>query len=226
MFPLQDQKEATAAVQPLKFWLKYKPVMQTREIGGRVIETETGQLKAEEWVEWAKKGVSIPATCSNAIHRIQRGAQRATEADDESAALWRAIKPYYDNWKAGGTEEVINGTPLAIWPGVTHDVVEALKPFKIYAVEDLASATDAVLQRVPDPNVMRYRERARTYLQTKDIAVAVRELDNSKAEIGALKEMVARLQKSQADTDFKRKEAEQALDDVTPPVARKRKAAA
>ena len=81
---------------------------------------------------------------------------------------------------------VISGTPLAIWPGITRDVVEALKPFKIYSVEDLSIASDGVLQRVPDPNIMRYRDRAKKYLNTKDTAIAVRELDDTKKELEEL----------------------------------------
>ncbi len=211
MIPLNDAAPVTAAVQPVRFWIKYK-------------DKGDGTLKAEEWVEWAKKGVTIPATVVNRIDRISKAAGKATEPDDETAALWRAIKPYYDNWKAGGTEEVISGTPLAIWPGVTRDTVEALKPFKVYSVEDLSIASDAVLQRVPDPNVMKYRDRAKKFLATKDIAIAVRDLESKDSELAELKAQVAMLQKAHANSEAKREEAEAEIDAATPAPARKRRA--
>ena len=210
MIPLQDAKQIEAAVVPLKFWIKYR-------------EQKDGTLKAEEWVEVAKKGVSIPTTVPYRIDRIQKAAAKATEPDDEPAALWRTLKPFYDNWKAGGTEEVINGTPLAIWPGVMRDVVEALRPFKIYSVEDLSIATDAVLQRVPDPNIMMYRDRAKKFLNTKDIAQAVRDLTEKDAELADLRAMVEKLQKAHADSELKRGDAERELDDATPALARKKR---
>ena len=106
---------------------------------------------------------------------------------------------------------------------MTQDVVEALKPFKIYSVEDLSIASDGVLQRVPDPNIMRYRDRAKKYLNTKDIAIAVRDIDQKDQELAALRDQVAALQKAHADSEKGRKDAESELDDATPAVARKRR---
>lgn len=211
-FPLTDNdKRAVAAVQPLKFFLKYKP-------------QPDGSLRAVECCEVAKKGVSIPTTTPYEIARIKRAAERAIEPDDEHAALWAAIKPYYDNWKAGGTEEVVNGTPLSVWPGVTVDVVEALKPFRIYSVEDLSIMSDAIMQKVPNPNMALYRERAKKFLATKDIALAVRDLSEKDSEIAELRAMVAKLQKAHADSEFAREEVEQELADAVPAQVRRRKA--
>ncbi len=224
MIPMHEEKQAVAAIQPLRFWIKYRPIMEYTVVGAKTIEKETDKLQAEEWVEWAKKGVTIPATTVQKVSRIQKAAAKATEADDEAAAIWRTMKPFYDNWKNGGdSEAVISGTPLAIWPGITRDVVEALKPFKIYSVEDLSIASDGVLHRVPDPNIMRYRDRAKKYLNTKDIALAVRDIDQKDQELAALRDQVAALQKAHADAAKGRKDAEDELDEATPAVARKRR---
>ena len=213
LVPLQDEKLVVAAVYPVRFEIRYK------QLGD-------GTMRAEEWVEWAKKGVSIPFTVVQKVSRIQKAAARpGVEADDEAAALWRALKPFYENWKAGGDAEMLTtGTPLSIWPAVTRDVVEALKAFKIYSVEDLSIAADAVLQRIADPNIMRYRDRAKKFLSTKDIAEAVRDMDNKDAQLAELKAQVEMLQKAHADSDKKRREAEDAEDAATPAPARKRRA--
>jgi hypothetical protein len=209
--PMDDARLAVAAIHPIRFFIKY-------------IDNGDGTHKAREMVEWAKKGVTIPATVVEGIERLRKAAERpGLEPDDEAAAKWRAIRPYYDNWKSAGTGEVVNGTPLVTWAGITSDVVEFLRPLRIFSVEDLAQASDSILARVPDPNANRYRERARQFLATKDIAIAVRQLDESKNEIEELKAMVAKLQKAHADSDLKRSEAERELEDVAPGPSRKRK---
>ena len=228
--PMHEVAGVVASIQPIKFYVKYVEVTEqqpTGEVGkdGKPVMKTVDVLKADEWVVWAKKGVSIPFTSEQKISRIKKAAAKATpeEPDHEGAAMWRAIKPFYDNWKAGGTQEVINGTPLAIWRGVTQDVVEALKPFKIYSVEDLSIASDAVLQRVPDPNIMKYRAMAKKFLDTKDIAIAVRDSETSKAENESLRAEMAELKKMLADTMKGKREAEEELDEATPAPARKKR---
>jgi hypothetical protein len=216
MIPMHDERLAEDSIQPLEFKIKYKPVMEYVEVGGRSIARDTGQLRAEEWVEWAKKGVTIPRTVCERVDKLKKAAEKATEPDDEAADKWRAIKPFYENWKSGGTVEIVNGTPLAIWAAISKDVVETLKAFKIYSVEDLSMASDNVLQRIPDPNIMRYRERAKKYLQTKDFAIAIREMDHKDEMLEALKAQVAELQKAHADSEFKRKDTQEKLDAEEP----------
>lgn len=210
-FPMEDQRGAVAAIQPIKFWIKYSP-------------QDDGSTKAHEMVEWAKKGVNIPATVVERVDKIANAAKRPNlEPDDEYAAKWRAIEPAYRNWKASGNAEIVNGTPLSTWAGITADVVEFLKPMRIYSVEDLAQASDSVLAKIPDPNAQRYRDRARKFLETKDIALAVRQLDERDSQIEELKKMVELLNKKQADADLRSREAEQQLEDAAP-AARRRKA--
>lgn len=209
-FPITDDKRALAAVTPLKFEVKYKTQAD-------------GTLKAWERVEVHKNGVTIPTTMVYDIAKLKKAAAKATDFDDEHAALWAAIKPYYENWKAGGTEEVINGTPLAVWAGVTVDVVEALKPFRIYSVEDLSMMSDSIMNKVPNPNMALYRDRAKKFLAMKDIAVAVRDLTNKEAENEELKSRMAMLEKRLADAEFAQAETENELAEVVPVQVLRRK---
>lgn len=228
MNPYGGEPDIYAAIVPRKFWLKYKPVMEYVDIGGKTIAKDTGKLRAEEWVEWDKKltgSQTIPVSCVNAVDRIKKGAERSSDPNDEAAAIWRTMRPFYDNWKAGGdASAVVTGTPLAVWAGVTADVVELLKPFRIYSVEDLSMIGDQMMQKLPHPNMAAFRERAKKFLATKDIAIAVRELDESKQEMAAMREQIAMLQKAHADAAKGRKEAEEELDEATPAVARKKRA--
>lgn len=220
---MDDGPKAVANIVPMRFWTKYKPVFETRN-GARV---DTGELRAEDWVEWHVKltgNQTIPRTCVNAVERVRRGAKRIehTDPNEEIVAIWRALEPYYENWKAGGTNQVINGTPLAVWPGVTRDVVELLSPFKIFSVEDLSMMGDGIMNKLPNPDLPMYRERAKKFLATKDIAHAVRDLDNSRAEIEALKAQMAELQMKNAHNEKRAREAEEALDEAAPEPVKRR----
>lgn len=211
-FPMTDAKQVTAAVIPTKFELRYK-------------QQADGTFKAEEWCELAKIGVTIPATTPHKISKIIAGAKKATEPDDEMAAIWRTIQPYYDNWKKGGSaDEVINGTPLVTWSGVTKDVVEGLRPFNIRSVEDLSMLSDAIMQRVPNPNMALFRERAKKFLATKDIAVAVNQLTDATSELAKLRAELDEMKRGRADAEFARDEAEVELAEAVPAHARRRKA--
>lgn len=227
-YPMTDQKAANAAVMPQKFWIKTKEV-NILDAAGR----PTGQTKYvnEEWVTVAKIGVTIPATVDHNIASIKKGwkrnIQQHEEAEGEMAALWRTVEPYYENWKKGGeASEIINGTPLAVWPGVTKDVVEALKPFNIRSVEDLSQVNDTVMNRIPNPSMHLYRERAKKFLATKDIALVVAELTNRDDELAQMKAEMASLKNMLAASEFAKKEAEGERDDAVPAVARRRKAKA
>jgi hypothetical protein len=210
-FPMTDAKQVNAAVIPTKFELRYK-------------EQADGTFKAEEWCELAKVGVTIPATTPHKIATIIKAAKKATEPDDEMAAIWRTIQPYYDNWKKGGAaDEVINGTPLVTWSGVSKDVVEALRPFNIRSVEDLSIMSDAIMQRVPNPNMALFRDRAKKFLATKDIAVAVNQLTDATAELAKLRAELDEMKRGRADAEFARDEAEGELAEAVPAQVRKRK---
>jgi hypothetical protein len=210
-FPVTDGKQVTAAVIPTKFELRYK-------------EQPDGTFKAEEWCELAKIGVTIPATTPHKIATIIKAAKKATEPDDEMAAIWRTIQPYYDNWKKGGAaDEVINGTPLVTWSGVSKDVVEALRPFNVRSVEDLSMLSDAIMQRVPNPNMALFRERAKKFLATKDIAIAVNQLTDANSELAKLRAELDEMKRGRADAEFARDEVENELNEAVPAQARKRK---
>jgi hypothetical protein len=211
-FPMTDAKQVTASVIPTKFELRYK-------------EQADGTFKAEEWVELAKVGVTIPATTPHKISTIIKAAKKAVEPDDEMAAIWRTIQPYYDNWKKGGAaDEVINGTPLATWAGVTKDIVEALRPFNVRSVEDLSVLSDAIMSRVPNPNMAMFRDRARKFLATKDIAVAVNQLTDATSELARLRAELDEMKRGRADAEMARDEAEGELAEAVPAQVRRRKA--
>ena len=210
-----EERPQLANIIPFRFWIKYKD--DPSSPAGR---------KAEEWVEWHVKltgSQTIPRTGINSIKAIKKGAERATEPNDEYAMIWRTIEPHYLNWKAGGNNEVVNGTPLSIWPAITADVVELLKPFKIQSVEDLSMIGDGLIQKLPHPNIARFRDMAKKFLALKDTALALRELDDSKGELAAMREEMETMSKALADAEFARREAADAVPDPLAAMAPKRR---
>ena len=204
-----NERLEVAQIRPVKFWLKYK------DNPNYSMGSNQPPLIAEEWCEWYKYNVNIPVTGVDAVKRLKR-----------LPAEWAALEPYYESWKKGGTEEVINGTPLVVWPGVKADTVEILRSFKIYSVEDLAIMSDAVMGKIPDPNLSIYRERAKKFLATKDVAEAVTELTNANAKLEALQAEMAEMRKYLAEKTLMDQERQEALEAQAPGAKLKRKVAA
>ena len=193
--PLVDEKVEIAAVHPLGFEIRYRE----RSIIGKTGLPERA-LVAEEWVTWAKKGVAIPCTLSDAIRRVKL-----------DKPVWLAIEDHYKAWKSGSGEEVVvNGTPLSIWGGIHRDIVEMLKPFRIFSVEDLAVISDEVLQRIPHPDIINYRTRAKKFLDTKEIAQAVKEISDKDELLLGMKAKMDDLEKKLADAMLQAQSVEEA----------------
>ena len=181
--PLQEERLEVAAAFPLRFWTEYHDV-NTAKPG----EPEKLERRAAEWVKWAKKGVSIPTNTDIRIKHAQK-----------DKPLWAAIRPYYDNWKAGGSDGLIQGTPLNAWGGVLREEVEALKPYRIYSVEDFASMSDDVMQRIPFPAIASKRDRAKKWLASKETSDEVRsQLSDVLAKLKEAEEKVALLETKDA----------------------------
>ena len=178
--PIMDAPQQVAAVHPLRFYLTPRERKEQDPANPLVPKTKTVMV---EWCDWAKKGVERPTTGGDAISRLMK-----------DPSVWAAIKPFYENWKAGGADVVINGTPLTVWAGIGGDMVELLRPYRIYSVEDLAGMTDSVMQKIPHPDIVRVRDRAKKFVETKDVADAVRALGDKEDVIKAQAEQLASLQ--------------------------------
>ena len=93
-------------------------------------------------------------------------------------------------------EEVLEGTPLAAWPGLTRSQVEELRYFNIRTVEQLATVSDSHAQKFMGINTLRnkaqaYIEAAAGNAATDKMALELESRDN---EITALKQAVEELQ--------------------------------
>jgi hypothetical protein len=119
-----------------------------------------------------------------------------TPAREDHKARFPLQWAHYQN-KHGGDSKLI-GTPIAQWPLVTAAQAEELKALKFFTVDQIASASDAQLQRLGMVAGMAphaFRDRAQRFL-----SVAKQESDVTQSEerIKALQEENARIQAESA----------------------------
>jgi hypothetical protein len=157
-----------------EFWVEYEPQID-------------GSMKEVEFVKWAKKGATNPATTVEKVARYKKYPDNLE---------WQVIKPSYERWKAG-QESPIDGTPLAAWPGATPQLVKALTPANIRSVEDLAQMEDSAISKLAIQNLRRLRQDARAFLEAqKSTAQVSGEVVKLRNENEALKARVDELIKA------------------------------
>jgi hypothetical protein len=62
-----------------------------------------------------------------------------------------------------GLEAKVNGTPLAEWPAASASFVEEMKFLGFFTVEQLAEATDSVVQKIP--GMQTFKNKAKAFLE-------------------------------------------------------------
>jgi hypothetical protein len=99
---------------------------------------------------------------------------------------WAAIEPAYEAWLKGH-ELPTNGTPLAIWPGVSTAMADELKKYNIRTVEEVRDLLEAQLERIKLPNMRALKSQAAAFLDNmKGAEAAEREAERDE-EIASLK---------------------------------------
>lgn len=122
-----------------------------------------------DWVLLGGDGEALERT--KTWQRIKDLIPAQTDGDPQvgSAAFeaqyrWDKIEPAYKAWKAG--EEVpVDGTPLAVWPGVNAEQAAHLKRLGIHTVEAVRDATDAIFSALPFPNARQLKALAVKFLE-------------------------------------------------------------
>lgn len=182
----------TAPFRIIKFWTEYK-----RAAGG---------LKEIDKVEYCAVGMAQKATTVARISDLRR-IREAPDPDDVASNIardrWAFIEKHYNAWKAGqATPE--HGTPLAAWPGITAEQADVFRTAGLRAVEDIAQATDSVINRINLPGVREIQKNAQRFLEAADstaIADRMAEKDKQIASLTADLEELKQLILSQRDDD-------------------------
>jgi hypothetical protein len=161
-----------------RFWTDYKSV------------PENGEMKTVER-DMCEYGPLGALDRTSVIASIKVLSSVVDDPDNPASVIarmrWDAIRPQYENWKAG-RETPKDGTPLAAWPGLSHEQAEHLRMLRVTTVEELAQLTDTHISRLNLPNMRSIVEQAKIYTSNKGTAALASELERLKAQIEALTE--------------------------------------
>lgn len=129
-------------------------------------------FRYEEWVRVIKpNGHGVPDETPMPIGQARQmmdevRRRTATVDNDPDATLPVNFDRGYAAFKAGESAPV-NGTPLKQWPNATADVVVRCERQGLKSVEDLASASEPVLNGV-GPGSREWQKRARAWLDAAE----------------------------------------------------------
>lgn len=102
---------------------------------------------------------------------------------------WSQIEKAYQAWKEG-VEIPLDGTPLAVWSGLSPAHADIFRGLGIKTVEALSEMTDTQVGKVRLPNPKAIRDMAKLFLENKDAADAAKKVAEKDATIAAMQEMM------------------------------------
>lgn len=157
-----------AGVAVLKFWTDQKFDETAKEFVGT------------DWVEYSPKGRAGMAT-QEKVDRLRK----------TNPAVWPQIERHYDHWKRG-QDMPTEGTPLEAWPGIAPGQISRLRDMHIRTVEDLATVTDAALDKI-GMGARELQRRAMAFVNNIDGAATAARQAKLEAEIEMLRVQNAEL---------------------------------
>lgn len=133
-----------------------------------------GKMKEVDWVDVGPLvgGLTPPITPMR-IADLRRVMPLRGEHDNptiqQANAIWDYVKPIYEKWKAG-EEMPVEGTPLAAWNRLSPKQGEVLRAHGFYTVEQIASMSDANMEKFPLPRPRDLKKQAEMFLASADQA--------------------------------------------------------
>lgn len=94
---------------------------------------------------------------------------------------------HYRRYKARMSQEIVSGTPLTEWPGITRGQVEELKFVNVLTVEQLIAMSDTHAQKFMGINSL--KEKAKAYLAAAGDQAAANALAESQRQLAEQKEL-------------------------------------
>lgn len=196
------------AIQVHRFFTKYEQLYENYEyMNPKTGEPETrarivkGKYKEVDWVEYGQVGndrLKIIDKVSNlaAVMDINLAGRNPTVP--LAHARWAEIRPMYENWKAGRAISP-EGTPLAVFPGLSTEQVDQLTMRGVRTVETLAQLNDLHFERLGIPGLRDVVTQAQMFLKAQDKAAVVDELAQKDLQIADLNDKVEVLMQMMAE---------------------------
>lgn len=167
-------------IQIVKFWTNYKPGKDGRPVGiDMVMYGPVGRIDRQ---------------CTTSTVASLGRLQPYNPGDNNIAvqmahARWQRIEPAYRAWKEG-REIPATGTPLGAWPQLAADQVEGLHMLGIRSVEDVANASESVLQKFPFSSARDVQKSAKLFLSAFDKQKTAQDIEQLQAEKDELKDQL------------------------------------
>ncbi|MCZ7488538.1 hypothetical protein [Rhizobium rhizogenes] len=173
--------------------VKGDPLNDEIDAHGFKLDAKGKRVLENTQVDWATYAPLHSPTGSSTSERIRHLKPTEEILDGENGektkfmlARWAAIEPAYEAWLKGH-ELPTNGTPLAIWPGVSTAMADELKKYNIRTVEEVRDLMEAQLDRIKLPNMRALKSQAAAFLENmKGNEAAEREAERDE-EIANLK---------------------------------------
>ena len=208
-----------------KFWTKFIPDPKP---------DNPLYMRQEDWVEYGPIGARdrtvVQSPVRSVIDKLQpmtnRGNPAIVMAHERAAIIRRA----YEAWKAGN-EVPLDGTPLAAWNGISPEQAEIFKSNNIRTVQEIALLNDALMGRIPIPNLRQLIVQAQAFVASADQVLAAKqmtELEGKNAalvhEVAEQREQIAALMTSVKQLIARQSELEPVLAEAgEPALARRRR---
>jgi hypothetical protein len=147
------------------------------------------QFRTEHWVSIIiDDRTEVPLRFAGSDGTVDANILRMIDMDN----LDERILGKYEAWRAGGTE-ALDGSDLREWPAVTKAQADSLRALSLLTIEDLAEASDGLLQRMQGGVTL--REKAQAWLKEAQSTGTLAE-ENRKlaAQLQALEEQLKELQ--------------------------------
>jgi hypothetical protein len=172
---------ATAPFRIIKFWTEYK-------------RTAKGLVPIDK-VEYCAVGMASRSTTVARISDLRR-IREAPDPDDVASNIakqrWEYIEKHYSAWKAG-QETPEHGIPLAAWPGITPEQADVLRTAGLRSVEDIATASDGIVNRISLPGIRELQGNAKRFLEAQDGVKTAEALAKKDQEISSLQDQLEEL---------------------------------
>lgn len=173
----------TAPFRILRFFTKYT--------------TRDGQPHAVDMVEICAPGMAQRTTTPLRIADVVR----VRDDGDPDNPGWLMAKmrrdiimPAYEAWKRNEAAPE-TGTALAAWSGLTAEQADAFRVVGLRSVEEIASATESVINRAQLPNVRSIQQQARLFLENMGSSKVAAALEQKDREMAAMREEMEEMKK-------------------------------
>lgn len=170
------------------------------------VKDKNGVAQPVDIVTWVPRHAPLAMKNSERVDRLNpdnlRYSANTEQADDKRAhmmVIWSQIQPAYEAWKSG-REVPLNGTPLAVWPGITPEQAEVFRLAGVRTVEDVRDMSETIRSRINLPNTRELKDLARIYLENSGSAAAAereaakdRQIETMSAEMAEMRKMLESL---------------------------------